>query len=108
MNGRHRHGQTQIQESLRPPEGGWGWMVAFGMALMFVSVSSAVKFKTLQRPLHIYLHILCSQDASVLDKSSKKNTNIKCHVLGVSCRRSLFLGLLFPNLLSPLSLSPFI
>ncbi|PNF41759.1 hypothetical protein B7P43_G03446 [Cryptotermes secundus] len=39
VNGRHKHGQTQIQESLRPPEGGWGWMVAFGMALMFISTS---------------------------------------------------------------------
>ncbi|PSN41453.1 hypothetical protein C0J52_14533 [Blattella germanica] len=29
----------QIEESLRPPEGGWGWMVAFGMALMFISTT---------------------------------------------------------------------
>jgi hypothetical protein len=72
MNGRHRHGQTQIQESLRPPEGGWGWMVALGMALMFVSVSSAVTFKTLQLRLHIHLHILCSQDASVLDNHANR------------------------------------
>ncbi|XP_069674659.1 uncharacterized protein [Periplaneta americana] len=42
-NGRHkqitRYGQTKIEESLRPPEGGWGWMVAFGMALMLISTT---------------------------------------------------------------------
>jgi hypothetical protein len=39
VNGRQKHEQMRIQESLRPPEGGWGWMVAFGMALMFVSTT---------------------------------------------------------------------
>jgi heme/copper-type cytochrome/quinol oxidase subunit 3 len=39
-NGCHKNGQMQIQETQRPPEGGWGWMVAFGMALMFVSIAS--------------------------------------------------------------------
>jgi hypothetical protein len=38
-NGCHKNGQMQIQETQRPPEGGWGWMVAFGMALMFVSIT---------------------------------------------------------------------
>lgn len=28
----------QRNEKTRPPEGGWGWMVAFGMALMFVGI----------------------------------------------------------------------
>ncbi|KAJ9587652.1 hypothetical protein L9F63_018904, partial [Diploptera punctata] len=33
------NGHTKIEESLRPPEGGWGWLVAFGMALMFISTT---------------------------------------------------------------------
>jgi hypothetical protein len=60
VNGRHKPGQTQIQESLRPPEGGWGWMVAFGMALVFVSASLAITFKTLQLCLNISLPVFCS------------------------------------------------
>jgi len=34
----HKNGQMQVQERQRPPEGGWGWMVALGMALIFVSI----------------------------------------------------------------------
>lgn len=29
---------------LEPPEGGWGWMVAFGMTLIFVSRNTCAKF----------------------------------------------------------------
>nr|CAD7430976.1 unnamed protein product [Timema monikensis] len=33
-------GQVQDWEQpLQPPEGGWGWMVAFGMALIFISTT---------------------------------------------------------------------
>lgn len=38
-NGCHKNGQMQIQERQRPPEGGWGWLVALGMALIFVSIT---------------------------------------------------------------------
>nr|CAD7458688.1 unnamed protein product [Timema tahoe] len=34
------NGQVQDWEQpLQPPEGGWGWMVAFGMALIFISTT---------------------------------------------------------------------
>jgi len=50
-NGCHRNGQMQIQERQRPPEGGWGWMVALGMALIFVSITGrAVGSQTWKKP----------------------------------------------------------
>lgn len=54
-NGCHRNGQMQIQERQRPPEGGWGWMVALGMALIFVSIMSGAKLK--KKPPHLYVNI---------------------------------------------------
>jgi hypothetical protein len=50
-HGRHKHGQMQIQERQRPPEGGWGWMVALGMALIFVSITGqAIGSQTGKKP----------------------------------------------------------
>jgi len=50
-NGRHKHAQMQIRESLRPPEGGWGWMVAFGMAVIFVSCHEVSDVTPMRKPL---------------------------------------------------------
>ncbi|CAG2059497.1 unnamed protein product [Timema podura] len=36
--GHEGHGQDW-EQPLQPPEGGWGWMVAFGMALIFISTT---------------------------------------------------------------------